>query len=639
MEAIHTDFETTSDLDLNEVGVYRYCEDPSTRILCMSYWLPGEDNPRLWYPGMPLFVREWALAGGGFAAWNDGFERTVWDRIAVPKHGFPRLRQQQWHNVQAIAQQRNFPAGLDGTAKALGLSERKDAEGKRLMMRMAVGKDITPENLQRLGAYCVQDVRTESAADRKLGAHWPAKERAVYLLSEKINDRGILIDREFVALAAKAVADYQAHTAQEMKARFGIKPTEVQQVRQFCADRRVVLDDMRADTVESVLAAPEFYPEDVVEILAMRQKAAGNSPKKFAAMLRAVCSDGRIRGMFSYCGAGQTGRWSGRIVQPHNLPRPTMTYEATLQAMDALRAAGGRWEALGSDPLGTLLNCIRPSLIPGPRRVFTVGDESAIEARVLPWLAGCQGPLDVFRAGGDIYLHAASSIYHRPVTKEDKPERQIGKVATLALGYQGGKNAFVTMGRGYGVHVPEEEAEVIKINWRDAHPEIVKFWWNCQDAAMQATQRPGALFTVGLLKFRHTGSALWVQLPSGRSLCYPRMHLRMTTPKWEMEKPEEERKQKLTLCYYVPAGASMVLDFTYGGKLAENFTQAIARDVLAEAMLRVSDLPVVLHAHDEAVAEGEHVERLNEALTARIEWAPDLPLAAEVKVLQRYWKA
>ena len=634
----HIDFETTSALDLAKVGVYRYVEDPSTRILCMGWQLPGMPQPEVWYPGQPFPapLKQWR---GMFAAWNDGFERTVWNTLGVRDHGFPPTRQEQWHNPQALAQQRNLPASLDGTAAALGTEERKDKDGKRLMQRMAVGKDITPTNLQRLGAYCAQDVRTEHAIADKIGAHWPASERAVYLLSEQINDRGILIDREFVALAAKAVEDYQHHTAHQMQARFGIAPTQVQALQAFCAERRVVLPDLRADTVAEVIAAAEFYPPDVVEALSMRERAAGNSPKKFAAMLRSVCGDGRIRGMFSYCGAGQTGRWSGRIVQPQNLPRPTMTYEATLEAMDALRASGGRWQALGDDPLGVLLNCIRPSLIPGPAGVFTVGDESAIEARVLPWLAGCEAPLNVFRAGGDIYLHNATAIYHRPITKADKAERQIGKVATLALGYQGGKNAFVTMGRGYGVIVPEAEAEQIKVRWREAHPEIVAYWWNLQDAAIACTQQPGLVRKVGHITMQHTGTALWARLPSGRALCYPRMHLRMTTPKWEMDKPEEERQQRLTLAFYAPVGNSMALEFTYGGRLSENFTQAVARDVLAEAMLRAKAMPIVLHAHDEIVAEGDHVEPLKEALTATIPWAPDLPLAAEVGLLERYWKA
>jgi DNA polymerase len=639
MQSAHIDFESSSELDLNKVGVYRYVEHPSTKILCMSYttadnliltWLPGRPLPR------ELFRH--VINGGNLSAWNDGFERTLWEKICVPRHGFPRTRQEQWHNPQALAMQRNLPASLDGSAAALGLDERKDQEGKRLMQRMARGLDHTPENLERLGRYCTQDVRTECAADVKLGTAWSGQERRIYLISEQINDRGIRIDREFVEIAARAVAEYQAHTAQQMQRRFGISPTQVQRVKQFCADRRIVFDDMRADSVDSVLDASEFYPEEVVEILRMRSLAAGNSPKKFAAMLRAVCGDDRIRGMFSYCGARQTYRWSGRIVQPQNLPRPTMSYEEALRWMDILRRER-TWEALGDDPLGVLLNCIRPSLIPPRGEVFTVGDESAIEARVLPWLAGDERTLDVFRNGGDVYLHAASGIYHRTVTKEDKPERQIGKVATLALGYQGGENAFVTMGRGYGVHVPTEEAKVIKEAWRDAHPEIVQFWYDVQDAAINATSSHHSTHTVGRLRFYHNGSALWVEMPSGTALCYPKMHLRMTTPKWEMEKPPELRKQRLTLCYYVPAGDSMVLDFTYGGKLAENFTQKVARDVLAVAMLRAADLPLVLHAHDELVAEGSHVERLNEALTAPIDWAGGLPLAAEVKTLERYWKA
>lgn len=677
MQSAHIDFETASDLDLGEVGVYRYVEDPSTRILCMSYQTDTMKQPVVWYPGEPfplMLMLVWKHRGM-FVAWNDGFERTVWNWIGVRDHGFPKTTGEQWHNPQALAMQRNLPASLEGTAKALGLPEQKDMEGKRLMKRMAVGKDITPANLQRLGAYCAQDVRTEAGVDGALGSKWIADERRVYLLSEKINDRGIKIDVEFVRLAAKAVADYQAHMAQQMKARFGIAPAQIMELQKFCAARRVELPDLRADTVGEVLAFPEVYPDDVVEILRMREKAAGNSPKKFAAMLRAVCSDGRIRGMFSYCGASQTGRWSGRIVQPQNLPRPTMSYEDTLKAMDALRAAGGAWDALGDDPLGVLLNCIRPSLIPGRGGVFTVGDESAIEARVVAWLAGEKEPLRIFgEEGGDIYLHAAESIYHRPVTKADKPERQIGKVATLALGFGGGKHAFVTMGRGYGVLVPEEEAEAIKVAWRKAHGRIVTLWAVLDAMALKACgakswdYRPAQTildlghydFVTARLEELGIGFAmskghLFAQLPSGRTIAYPnataervlapalkkiiyeRLLKEGKTPA-EAEASAHEGAMRRRVSFYSPKGASMVRDGTYGGKLSENLTQAIARDVIAEAMMRARDLPIVLHAHDEIVAEGDHVEALKEALTRNIPWAPGLPLAAEVGTTERYWK-
>lgn len=671
MQSAHIDFETASDLELGDVGVYRYVEDPSTRILCMSWQLPDMEQPEVWYPGDPFPSRLLAHrhSRGMFAAWNDGFERTVWNSIGVRDHGFLDVPQELWHNVQAIAMQQNFPASLEGSAKALGLPEQKDMEGKRLMKRMARGLDITPANLARLGAYCAQDVRTEAGLDRALGSKWLEEERRTYLLSERINDRGIKVDLEFVKLAAKAVAEYQTHMAQRMKARFGIAPAQIMELQKFCAARRVELPDLRADTVGEVLAAPEFYPEEVVEILRMREKAAGNSPKKFAAMLRAVCSDGRIRGMFSYCGAGQTGRWSGRIVQPQNLPRPTMSYEATLQAMDALRAAGGAWDALGDDPLGVLLNCIRPSLIPGRGGVFTVGDESAIEARVIAWLAGATRALEVFRNGGDIYLHAAEAIYHRPITKEDKPERQIGKVATLALGYQGGDHAFVTMGRGYGVHVPTPEAAKIRKAWRDGNPEITTLWivleaWAERAVNPDSNWRRGYspkmrergkldhvennLKTLGV-KFEMRGKNLLLHLPSGRFICYPGAHMKETIVKpfvriiMERDKcsrEEAEAQAKLPLLhYYSPKGANMVLETTYAGKITENLTQAIARDVLAEAMMRARDLPIVLHAHDEIVAEGDHVACLNEALIEPMPWAKlPIPLAAEVGTTERYWK-
>jgi len=670
MESAHIDFETASDLDLTEVGVYRYVEHPSTRILCMGWRLPSDRyGTPVWFPHyggrLPEELMQWVREGRPLKAWNDAFERLVWEWIGVMRHGFVPARPEQWHNPQALAMQRNLPSSLDGSARALGLDEHKDVEGRRLMLRMTRGLDHTEANFNRLGAYCAQDVTTEMAADAKLGDAWQPKERAIYLLSERINDRGIMIDREFVGIAAKAVADYQSHMAGKMKREFGIEPTQVKRIQTFCAEQRIVLPDLRADTVEEVLAFPDVYPDSVVEILRMRQLAAGSAPKKFAAMLRAVGFDDYIRGMFSYYGAMQTGRWSGRIVQLQNLARPTMSYEEARGYMELLRRERD-WRCLGDDPLRALLNCVRPSLIPGLQDVFTVADESAIEARTIAWLAGCERVLAVFRGGGDIYLHNASTIYHREIVKADKAERQIGKVATLALGFGGGKRAFVTMGRGYGVHVPEEEADEIKNAWREGHPEYVTLWavldsWalkavGAPEHAYEYSERVRELDMIGHVEdnlrrlgveFRMQGNTLWGRLPSGRAICYPnaKAEYKIANPILQILLEQgygiedaASRAYRWRVSYWSPAGDSMLRDGTYGGKLSENYTQAVARDVIAEAMLRAADLPIVLHAHDELAVEGNHVERLNAALTDPIDWAPGLPLAASVTLFDRYWK-
>ena len=649
MDSAHIDFETSSDLDLNEVGVYRYVEHPSTQILCMAH------DDRLWYPGDPLpqDLVQWVRDGRMLSAWNAGFERIVWNALLV-KHGFPRTRMTQWYDPMQHAKQLNLPASLDGAAAALGLPERKDAEGKRLMRQMMNGKNHTPANLQRLGDYCMQDVRTEHSATQRLNSGWSAREQQVYWLNEQINDRGVKIDRRFVEVAANAVTSYQQYAALQMQNEFRINPTQVQAIQKFCAARRVVLPDLRADTVQTVLDCPDLYPDDVVRILSMRERAAGNAPKKFAAMLRTVCSDDRIRGMSSYYGAGQTGRFSMRIVQWHNVARPTMEYDHVMGLMDTLRQ-NKNWQCLGNDPLEPLLNMVRPSLIPGHGGVFTVGDESQIEARVIAWLAGCERVLEVFRSGGDIYVHNAGSV--------PGADRPVGKVITLALGFGGGKNAFVTMGRGYGVHVQPARADEIKVAWRDDHPEYETLWAVLDTWALRAVGHPcevnERIQALGYVRhvednltrlgihFEMRGNVLHGVLPSGRTICYPNAKAerkvakpieRILLDQGEAPDVAAERALRWRVSYWTPQGDHMQRDGGYGGKFSEQFTQAIARDVLCEVMLDVADLPIVLHMHDEPVLEGEHVERLNAALVRPIRWAPGLPLAAEVTTRGRYWK-
>jgi DNA polymerase len=665
MQAVHIDFETCSDLDLKKCGAFAYAVHPSTDILCLAWQRPGE-AVSVWFPGEPL-----PPMAEHFSAWNATFEWLIWNAIGVRRYGFPPRSRECFDNPQARAMAHNMPASLDGAAAALNLPVRKDMAGKKLMQKMAKRQDITPENLQRLGKYCVQDVAVEVAVNKRLRTYnLTPDEQAVYTLSEEINARGVLIDREYVQLAAQAAADYQGHVAKQMVKRYGFGPRQVQEITAFCARAGVPMEDLRADTVESTLLLGELLPEPVVDVLQMRQKAAAAAPGKYAAMLRAVSPDDRLRGMFSYCGATQTGRWSGRIVQLHNLARPTMEKDYALAYMDILRRER-TWEALGDDPLEVLLNTLRPSLMAPAGGVLTAGDEAAIEARVIAWLAGCEPVLTVFANGGDIYLHAAESIYHKPVTKADKAERQIGKVATLALGFGGGKGAFITMGRGYGVQVAETEAEQIKVEWRKSHPEYVMLWTVLEHMASAVT--PGKppnhedwrgqvdpvvlkhvednLRDIGI-EFRHDGFSLFCRLPSGRELVYPGARMRLSsqstlynyfrTTKGQTHEEAMANSYRHRLDFFSPEGDRMVKNSTYGGKLSENLTQAIARDVLAHAMLKMRHEPIVMHVHDEIVVEADRLDEVKAAMESPPDWTlrgvMPLPLAAEVNTLERYWK-
>ena len=633
---VHCDFESASDVDI-KVGAAAYAEHPSTRVLCLA-WSVDDADPCTWAPGEPLpdaLLEHAADPDVRFYAWNCLFEYSMWKHHMVPL-GFPPICIDRWMNTQAKAMLQGLPAALDASAKVLDMAEQKDAEGKRLMLAMAKG---SPGDLSRLKVYCAQDVRTERALHARLG-DLPRREFSVYQIDKRINVRGVPIDIEFARLAAKAADDYQGEKAAEMQRRFKINPTQVAKIGEKLRAMNVFVDDLTADTIDGILDAPEasFYPQAAIEMLTLRREAAAVSPKKYAAMLRAVSSDNRIRGMFQYCGALQTGRWSGKVVQLHNLKRPDLPRERIRLAMEALKQAGGYWGSLVEfgPVLSVLGDCVRPTIM-HPEGV-TKSDASQIEARVLAWLAGEQHVLDTFERGDDVYCTAASGIYGRPITPADEAERQIGKVAVLALGYGGGKGAFITMGRAYGVQVPEERAEEIKVAWRESNPAIVKLWADVDEAMHVCVYTPGVVREVGALRFTMHDGTLWCRLPSGRSLAWHGARRVMRAPPWEMDKPEEQRQLRAIIAYNRPEGANMVTDYTRGAVAVENVCQAVSRDLLAEALVYAHRLPVIGHVHDEAIAQGDCRDDLHEAMLRPVPWAKGLPRAAKTDYMDRYFK-
>ncbi len=372
-------------------------------------------------------------------------------------------------------------------------------------------------------------------------------------------------------------------------------------------------------------------PQDCREVLLLRQEAAKTSTAKLQAMIKGASAGGRMRGLFQFHGAG-TGRWAGRRVQLQNLPRPKLKQDEIDEAFEMLslpNAAELITKKQGS-PLSVISDCVRGFLRARPGFKFIAADFSAIEARVLAWLAGEERVLDIFRTTGKIYEHAAAGIYQKPMSEITKDERQIGKVAVLALGYGGGKGAFKTMARGYGVDVGDEQADNIKNAWRAANPHIVRYWYELNDAAMLAFVSPGkhaAGHPGRQVTFLKNGSFLWCRLPSGRVLCYP-------YPKIEsVETPWGEMKDALTYMSVNSVTKNWERTKTYGGKLAENITQAVSADLLREAMFRLEEknYPIVMHIHDEVVCEVKsgNIKEVEEILAEAPTWAKDLPMAAE----------
>lgn len=636
---VHLDFETRSDVDLAKTGVFVYAAHRSTQVLCAVF--SGVGGTYVWYPKLGITPELLACINtDSIAAWNASFEAAIWAGVCVPKYGWPKVPADIWHCTMAESHAMNHPGALDAAAVALKLEHRKDKVGAALMRKMCVtgGPDDAASHA-RLRDYCAQDVRTEVAASRRLLRLRP-RERALWLRDQEINQRGVLVDRELVTRCAQMHESYVAHISQSARDEFGVNLTQVAMLQSRIADLGLALPDMQAGTLETALAVLRKYDPDqpVATLIDYRLRAAAVSPKKFTALLRAMGADDRVRGLFQFHGAGQTGRWSGRIVQPHNLPRPTLDRDELMSVLALVQSGAdfGRLLARGYDVLEVLNNLIRPSFVSATDGLV-IGDYEQIEARVLAWCAGEEGVLQAFRDGVDPYIAAYSAAFNIPLAAVTPAQRQIGKVMVLALGYGGGKGAFVTMGAVYGVYVDPDEADGLKTKWRDSRRPTVEWWRDLEHAAKRAVSQPDIVVDAGPVSYVFRGHALWCRLPSGRTLCYPGAHLALRVPPWEWDLPKEEQQPRATLSYYAPRGAGMVQDYTHGGKLAENVVQAISADVLGDALMITPD--VVLHVHDEEVADGlRHEAALKRAMHVVPPWATGLPIAAKIETSMRYRK-
>ena len=637
MVAISIDFETYSECDIKTAGGYNYAAHPTTEVLCMA-WAIDDEEPQLWTPDQPFPTRLYDEIFGGAElwAWNAAFERAVWTHCVAPRADAIGIEPDQWNDTAALAAALALPRALGQCAQVLGLAEQKDTRGRYLIQRLCQpyrGERRSDQHLlDELYAYCKQDVLTERAIKRYVQQYKPMNvtEREVWLLDQEINWRGVGIDVPNVENAL----DLIVATAERLNASVaeitdgaltGVGSRA--QVMAWCRDQGYKLDGYDKSAILAALADPAL-PDNVRQVLEVRRTLGKASTSKYQAMQNLAGSDDRARGVFWYHGA-QTGRWAGRGFQPQNLPRPAFDDADTCVKLFEHRDPE-LLEVLYGDPMVALSSCLRSMIVPEAGNRLLVVDFNAIEARVLAWLAGEQEPLDVFATGQCIYCHAATSIYGRTITKADKDERQIGKVAVLALGYQGGVGAFQTMAKAYRVEIEDELADDIKVRWRKANKKIVRFWYDLETAATSAVRHTGTSFSAGPITFKCHGEFLFAKLPSGRRLAYYQPRLGNNGLEfYGTDSRLGGRWSKLS---------------TYGGKLAENVTQAVARDLLADALLRVeaAGYPVVLHVHDEIVAEvpkdfGSLTEF--ERLICEVpEWATGLPIAVEGFECERYKK-
>lgn len=622
---ISLDVETRSVTDLRVTGVYRYVEDPTTDVWCAAYRI--DDGPiRLWHNGDPFpSDMDAALADGAYVrAWNAQFERLIWRDVLAPRHGWPALETRRFVCSMVAAAAAGLPMNLEEAAIVLGLAEKKDMAGSRLMLQMAKPRRVEDGTIiwwddagrrTRLAEYCAQDVATECAAWARLPPCMDKRERALYLLDQDINDRGVALDRDLIVAARQLAATATAALNEELSALTGgVVPaaTKVQDLKTWVKARGVktaVLDKARvAELLDGDL------PDDVRRALEIRAEAGKSSIRKYDKMLDVVCADGRVRGMLQFYGAG-TGRWAGRLIQPQNFPKGTVKAdEATIRAI--------KDGTLTGDVMETLSAALRGALVAGEGRELYVADFNAIEARVVAWLAGETRLVNLFASGGKVYETMAALIFGVRVEDVTPEQRQVGKMVVLGCGFGMGPAKFAAQ-----TGVDPALAERAVAAYRERNARIKRLWYDLDDAAIR-TVRTGAPTRVGHLTFRLVWDWLAMWLPSGRALWYHRPRIIERAVPWGGTRPAVEIDTRNSVTRQWESLAM------YGGIWTENATQAVARDLMADALFRVGagGFQTVLTIHDEAVAEGEpgrDVEEFVSLLEIVPEWAAGCPIKAE----------
>lgn len=650
-KVLSIDIETYSSNDISSCGVYKYAEAKDFTILLFAYscdngpvevidLASGEKLPEHIYKALsdPKILK---------TAFNATFER-----VCLSQYFGLYLTSDQWECTMVRSAMLGLPLSLAAVGKALRLNDQKMDEGKALIryfslpckptktngMRTRNLPEHAPEKWDIFKKYCKRDVEVENAIRQKTAAFKiPPFEKDLYDIDQQINDRGVMLDMGMVRNAIRMSLVYNGHLSVEAAELTGLdNPNSVAQLKTWLEQEtgNEIKSLNKKDMPDIIKSCDASH---VQRLLAIRQELGKTSVKKYEAMEKTVCEDDRVRGLTQFYGAARTGRWAGRLVQVQNLPQNHLDDLDLARSLVVENDLDMLEICYGNVP-DTLSQLIRTAFIAQPGHTFIVSDFSAIEARVIAWLAGESWRMEVFRTHGKIYEASASMMFHVPVesiTKTD-PRRQKGKIAELALGYQGGIGAMRTMG-GEKMGLSEEEMKEIVIHWRKANPAIVALWDEVQAAAMGAISNREMTIQKGI-KFRSELGAMTIQLPSGRKLFYPRAQVdtrvkfgrksktiiyegqNQTTRKWE----EQE---------------------TYGGKLVENIVQGIARDCLAVTMLRLEKMgyPIVFHVHDEVILEvpddgSKTLSEVCEVFKKPIVWAEGLPLKGDGYITNYYKK-
>ena len=640
------DIETYSSVDLAGSGVYAYTEAPDFDILLIGYKFDDEAEvhvidtlavDRDFDPELYEF-RE-ALTDPDIikTAFNANFERTClakWTGAAMPP--------EEWRCTMIKALTLGLPGNLADVGIAMGLPEEKlkDPQGKALIQFFSKPCKPTRTNGQRTRnlpahdpakwklfiEYNRQDVVTEQEILRQLDIYkTPESEQQLWALDQHMNDNGVKLDIPMVEKIVEYDTQRRQELQEEAKVLTGLaNPNSLAQLKKWLSKQGVTMTSVTKDTIAATLQTD--IPDSVRRMLEIRTALGKTSVAKYSTMLTAVCQDHRLRGILQFYGANRSGRWAGRLVQTHNLAKNS------LPDLDLARelAAAGDFDTLATlfgETAFVFSELIRTAFIPSDGCRFVVSDFAAIEARVLAWIAGEEWTLEAFRQGKDIYCETASMMYRVPVEKHGQNShlRQKGKVAVLACGYQGGVGAMKRMDKGGSI--PEDELQSVVDQWREANPKVVKLWRTCELAAKTAIQEHRTVRLAHGIAFSYINRNLFIQLPSGRKLCY-----------WDTRLKQDDCTGRLSITYM---GVNQETKQwgeteTYGGKLVENIVQATARDCLAVAMTRVSDLgyKIVMHVHDEMIVDVPNTDteapgRINAIMAQPIDWAEGLPLKGD----------
>ena len=631
MPALWIDFESRSNCDLRSKGVYNYVQDASTEVLCMSYAFDDEDVVT-WTPGQPFPERVRNYTGLIYSH-NAAFERLIfWYVLQI------NFKLEQFYCTATQARANCAPGSLEDVGRFAGASMKKDHRGAALIRLMCVPPfKHTPDLMAEMISYCEQDVRAMRAISKGLRP-LSDEELADYHVNEQINDRGVLVDvplcKAAIKYAAAELVEIEAIVQEVSEG--AIVSVRSPKMRQWVWDRvgeeaRTLMqkdDKISIDkTVRANLLNCDGVPEDVKEIIQCADDLWASSVAKFSRLAAlADDEDERVRGAFVFAGGAATGRASSYGAQVHNFTRKCAgDPSAVRHAMVRGHAVVPRFGERVTDVLKGML---RPALIPAHGRSFVVADWSSIEARVNPWLSGRgQDKLDIFAKGQDVYKVNAAATFNVQIEDVTDDQRQIGKVQELACGFAGGVGAFAAMGRVYKVNLPEPIARRMVDGWRRANTWAVPFWSELEEQYTRAMRNKGREFTAGRITYLFDGQHLWYALPSGRVLCYPFAKLEQDGISYAKSawKPAQDAKEW-------PRAR------LWKGLACENVTQAVANDLLRHALRQLDG--VVLHIHDEIVIETAtpNPEELRRVMCTPPAWANGLPLAADVKVMERYGK-